>query len=417
MVGARFGLWGGSRTWLRSAAVGTLLIASACGGDPEQPGARYNTRDSASVTIIDALQPQWSSGEEWTVHPIPLVSIGAIEGDSNQLFTTIVGAGVLKDGSIFVGDSGARTIRLYDGAGKFMRAMGGHGSGPGEFRYLLRATACGGAIVAQNWNGGIVVFNNQGTMLRQFSISEPGKERSPYSLGCGQTGEFTAVGWGDFNYESYPEKPTPRTATSPVWLFDTLGVLVANLGTFVSSERIFLPSPEGGGGTDSPHPLGRAARFAIRDDAIVVGDAAAISVSLIDRSGKLIAKYNGVAEDLRVTPADLDAYMRAPSVRRDSTIRSRLSAAGWPGVAAFPAYDQILVDPEGNIWLDRYDPPWRDDPRWGVFRSDGVFLGHVVVPPGLTVFEIGTDYIIGARKNEMDVQAVAKFRLQRGTGG
>jgi hypothetical protein len=390
------------------------LVAGACGDAGRAGTGEVTSRDSSGITIVESAGQQWGMGEEWTVDSVPRLSIGATDGPPEQLFTTIVGAGVLPDQHIFVGDSGAREIRIFGPDGRIARTLGRGGNGPGEFTYLRAARRCGsGRVVGFDWNG-VVVFDGSGDLVRTFTINEPGMDRSPYGLVCGATGEFIATGWGDHDYESYPTRPTTRVALAPIWLLDTLGVVRADLGLFTSSERIFLPNAAGTGGTDAPHPLGRAAVFALRDEGVVVGEAAMMEVRLFQREGRAQAIFRGPADDLTITPADLDAYSSAKLVRRDSVLRDRLAAVDFPGPKTLPAYNEMIVDAGGNIWLGRFDAPWRDDTRWAVFERTGAFLGHVQVPPRMRLFEIGEDYLLGARKNEVDVETVVMLRLNKG---
>ena len=59
-------------------------------------------------------------------------------------------------------------------------------------------------------------------------------------------------------------------------------------------------------------------------------------------------------------------------------------------------------------------PPGRTTPSWYVFDEQGAWLGEVATPPGLHVFEIGIDYVLGRYRDEFDVQSVVMIPLNRG---
>ena len=76
-------------------------------------------------------------------------------------------------------------------------------------------------------------------------------------------------------------------------------------------------------------------------------------------------------------------------------------------------YRRLLLDAERNLWAERYRTPWEANPTWFVFDEQGVWLGEVATPPGLHVFEIGSDYVLGRYRDEFDVQSVVMIPLDR----
>ena len=80
-----------------------------------------------------------------------------------------------------------------------------------------------------------------------------------------------------------------------------------------------------------------------------------------------------------------------------------------------PVYRHLILDAERNLWAERYRTPWEEQPSWYVFDEQGVWLGEVATPPGLHVFEIGSDYVLGRYRDEFDVQSVVMIPLDRGS--
>ena len=56
------------------------------------------------------------------------------------------------------------------------------------------------------------------------------------------------------------------------------------------------------------------------------------------------------------------------------------------------------------------------DAVWTVFDSEGRIQGLVETPPGLDVFEIGEDYVLGLAEDELGVEHVQMWALGRGAG-
>jgi hypothetical protein len=46
-----------------------------------------------------------------------------------------------------------------------------------------------------------------------------------------------------------------------------------------------------------------------------------------------------------------------------------------------------------------------------VFDPEGVWLGTVEVPPGLRIYEIGPDYMLGRWDDELGVEHIRSYRL------
>ncbi len=85
--------------------------------------------------------------------------------------------------------------------------------------------------------------------------------------------------------------------------------------------------------------------------------------------------------------------------------------AEMPIPRTFPAFSDLEVDATGHVWVGEYRRPGDERPRWSVFDSEGRLLGSVGTPPGLTIFEIGGDYVLGRSTDEFDVEHVRVHQL------
>jgi len=125
-------------TWLRSAWRGSaawLAIASvvACSpGTEVRPGVVM--ADSAGIQVVENRAARWTKAEAWRLLPDARLSIGTVDGAPEYQFARVVAAARRPDGRILVLDGGSATVREYDAQGRFIRALGRRGSGPGEFR-------------------------------------------------------------------------------------------------------------------------------------------------------------------------------------------------------------------------------------------------------------------------------------------
>ncbi|MGH7467631.1 MAG: hypothetical protein ACRENP_06545 [Longimicrobiales bacterium] len=108
----------------------SLAVVAACGSDASPAG--FTERDSSGIRIAEN---RGAPAQTWTVTAEPLVEIGAVEGDTTQLFHNVSGALVVGD-RIVIAHGAAPLLRWFDREGKFVQGAGRTGGGPGEFQGL-----------------------------------------------------------------------------------------------------------------------------------------------------------------------------------------------------------------------------------------------------------------------------------------
>jgi hypothetical protein len=104
---------------------------------------------------------------------------------------------------------------------------------------------------------------------------------------------------------------------------------------------------------------------------------------------------------------------------RERVIRSEQSFS-----ETVPAFLNFRISNDGYIWTREYwveaalvralkFSPRTAPTRWTVYDPDGVQLGDVEVPWGLTVWEIGENYVLGSFRGELGVESVRLYALER----
>jgi hypothetical protein len=78
-----------------------------------------------------------------------------------------------------------------------------------------------------------------------------------------------------------------------------------------------------------------------------------------------------------------------------------------------PFYEAALLDDEGNLWVDEFQPPPSALPTWTVFDADGRMLGAVSMPDRFRPMQIGADFVLGVWSDDLDVQHVRMYRLEK----
>lgn len=93
---------------------------------------------------------------------VPDLSIGAVDGPSEYVFSGVKDVLPMSDGAILVADgSSSPMVREYDADGRFVRTFGRRGEGPGEYRSPEG--------VAQLPDGRVLVLDGAGQRVNVYS--------------------------------------------------------------------------------------------------------------------------------------------------------------------------------------------------------------------------------------------------------
>ena len=128
-----------------------------------------------------------------------------------------------------------------------------------------------------------------------------------------------------------------------------------------------------------------------------------------------------------------DHVMRTPTdAHVERYIEDRIPGTAYPEAQAreregfgpvpvsdhLPAFASMMADALDHLWVEEYEAPGDEVPGviWCVFDPDGKVLGFVETPEGLLIYEIGEDYIVGRVRDEMDVEFIQVWPLERVAG-
>lgn len=151
--------------WITSIATIVAIGAmSGCGEHAEDTLADSSPPTRLMVDTVVAI---------WTLSPDPMLEIGVVQGDSNYELDRAVSSLRLADGRIVVSNGGSNELRFFDANGRFLKNVGGHGGGPGEFAWLSRIYRHGrDSIAALDFGPNrLTVFDTEGNFGRQAAAS------------------------------------------------------------------------------------------------------------------------------------------------------------------------------------------------------------------------------------------------------
>ena len=393
------------------ATLALAMVVAACQVGCHSDASAQVIRDSAGIQIIENARPADDLGLPWRIGPEPVVSIGEVVGEEAYLLHQANDATILPDGRIAIANTGTNELRVFDAEGVHLATWGREGEGPGEFTGLSGVEPWpGDSVVAWNTATWVIsVFDADGVFGRSFTLdSEAGalEPRAVLSDGSvlGRTGEVTGEGYRR-SRETY-ELRHPGT-TSPV-----------AFGTHPGQES-YLTS-RNGMAVLGYLPFGRSLLEAQWGELVIVTPDDNYEVRAYDRAtGSLVRivrrEYVNRAPTREEVDEALDAALERAGLTGQRLEFARRGYENMPLVEQFPAIRMLLTDPLDHLWVREATLPGMDRsaPLWTVFDARGRALGFVETPDGLSVYEIGTDYLLGQATDEMGVESVQVWALER----
>ncbi len=411
---------------LASLALAGMVAASACDTAPA-PIHTIHT-DSAGIPIVTAVVPLWGRGDEWTVEAEPLVEIGTVSGAPEYRFSEVVAAVRLGNGDIVVADRGASELRSYDAAGNFQWRQGRFGEGPGEFESLdfLGTTASDSLVTYDESLLRIQLFDSAGGLARTLRVELPRGTGAP-----GGSAPDKAVGVVEGRLVLRFIELADEAGTGIVrWVNDRAVAIDLSGGSAVSLVVVGGEEVEMKGGETSSVAFGNMPEFAASAGRVAVIDTEAYAVRLISPLDGAIERIvrrevapRAVTDAVLETHLDgigeLAAEAGAPAERLDFI---RKMWRDMPRAQQLPVLRSVHLDAAGNLWLAPYYVAGADPPPFEIHAPDGIWLGSVALPPGLQrafiqyqapYMEIGEDYALGVWTDDLDVQYVRMYRINK----
>ncbi|HEX6038825.1 hypothetical protein [Longimicrobium sp.] len=396
------------------------VISAACG---ERMDARADAapRDSAGIRIVESARPVWDASAGWRVDSVPALQIGSVEGAAEYQLGRVQGAARLAGGGVAVADANAVEVRFYDARGRFLRAAGRRGGGPGEFGSIDAMLPYRGDSLAV-WDARqtrLVVLGPDGGVGRTTSVRVGGA--SAALRGILADGSFVLE--PSPSVEAFLRMEAGERRDSVRYVRHTADGAAANT-LDARAGRELVARRAGGALSQESVLFGRNAYFAASGEHAFVGESDAFRVDVTDAVGRVRMSIRRLGAPRRVERADLARAREAAQARQRERAERIARVTGGaarapafddlPARATMPAFDQLAVDAEQNLWVRDYQVAPDDPSRWSVFDPRGRWLGTVETPAGLTVLQIGADWILGRARDELEVEYVRLYRLRKG---
>ncbi len=370
-------------------------------------------------TLSAQPAPGWPPGIGiWHLSSGPVLRIGE-EGVAETEFLRVSGVTRMPSGEIVVANTATAELRVFSARGAFIKALSRRGQGPGELSNPFTLMREGDTL--------FVVESGPGSnVLHIFSVTDGFRRRLPLRstaapkglsvLARLSTGEFL-VAEGNFRrvqpVTGVVERDTTRLGLLP--LADQNQI--AWLGHFPNNSWLGYPSPSLPSGVGySRFMLGPSLATAASGDRAWIGDTGTGEIHLFDGSGNRVGRVTTPIRprpfsDEAVEKAKRHALATAPDSDRVARAEAFHARSVRPRTA--PLFTRFIRGVEGEMAIEVFDESPVAEKRLIVFSHAGRPLAGLVVPQGVTLHELGTDYAIGVHVDGDGIERVVQYRLDR----
>lgn len=401
----------------RSVLFFCAVASAACAERGTELGPGAVRRDSAGVAIITNREPAWHADSNWSVGDTPVFEAGGADGVA---VGEVVGLVRTPAGAIAAADGRAQLIRVFAPDGRLVRSVGRQGAGAGEFQALAWLGAHGDSLLAFDLLTRRVTLFGAAGRVRTTQLQAQGPVLTA-PIGRFADGTFLVVSGGAL-FPFAGRAGAARQDSARLIRFGADGVARDTLARVAWGETFGVAIGRGDNRflAPMPRPFGRRTSALLAGEEIVVGEGGEYEVKVLDATGRLLRRIRRTHTPVPVTPEAIAAYkatVQLPTGSRglqaqiDSALMAALDSAPFP--PAMPAYERVLVDDAGNIWVLEYAVRLDQPRRWSVFSRDGQWLGNVLTPVGLRVEGIGSDWVLGVWRDAEGAERIRMYPLMR----
>jgi len=362
-----------------------ILLCPSCSSKDEK---------DANVEVIDGIE--YVHNAEIPLSPDKKVifeqelSIGSEDEAGNVLLYRPGWYAVDSHEEMYIAERQDMEIKVFDSEGRFLRAIGRKGRGPGEFQNIGRlALLPGGGLLVSDWSENrISLFDKEGRFVNSHKTTSSSFEvyfcTDSYYVREDMTHEPDETGWG-FKRKIF------------ISSYDFNGNEIFSYGEFQPSQSAFV---KGRFSFSKPYDV----------HSVLVGDrknhrlyhclSDKYLIEVFDREGNLIRKIARPYDRLPVTEQDKQQYLDGFRSRGSSEEDVALIEENAEMPKLKPVAGRMITDDRGNLWVELNEKKGgngRIFTAYDIFNENGIYEAKIWldIRPGLfangKMFRVETD--------------------------
>lgn len=402
----------------------SILAAPACdrGGTP----GTVVISDSAGIQIVDNGPGTLDEADDWSVDGV-VSDVGA--GSSPDLPLHRVSAVLpLADGVVVGTESPPAVLVVRDDT--LAAILGGEGDGPGEFHRVGSLVPLTGDTLAV-WDPDrrrISFYTLAGELVREVDLSglaQPSPRAAPSTDMTASFSRLLPSTYGTlvlFMEGAFGPGVGVRRVEAPSYRITTAGDTVARFGPFPG--RSSYVGPQTG---LMPYPFGAATHATTAGGALVVGIAESPEFRVYGPDGDLARIIRWEGGDRGVAGPPVERWERFVAgwlgdMQPPQRDRMRAMLDAIPSPERLPAFDGLVGDENGRVWVGEYVGPLElpglplrervPARRWMVFDTAGVLTATLEMPEGFQPHALRSGEVWGVFTDELDVESVRGYEIK-----
>jgi hypothetical protein len=323
------------------------------------------------------------------------------------------------DGSVFIHDHRASTIKVFGATGNYLHSIGRTGAGPGEFE------ARGGMAQGMGFLGDTLWISLSIRPIVKFYVGREGvrdlelgydPQRAGFS--AGRVAGMLSSGMAVAQEESWATKgDTLAEQLSPIVLLDRSGRVRDTIATpragvtrfrvgvtgtqWFRDNMLWSAFPDGSGAVlvERPAPSGAANGV--------------VTVRHVDASGRISRTSTLLYTPIPLRAATFDSVMAAmlpfyppPVVARATELRASLVVPAF-----LPTVTYLMTGRDGAIWLRR-EQYAGEGQRWTLLNRDGTVVGDVRLPASFRPLYGDLNSLYSLETDADDLAWVVRWRVR-----
>jgi hypothetical protein len=362
-------------------AVPVVIFASVRAG-------QFKVRTEKGVTVVtNGRKPDPPKGAATKLILEEIYTVGG--GDSaEESFAEITALDVLKDGTAYVLDTKDNRVRIFDIRGKFLRAFGKKGQGPGELNQPvgLIITPENEVLVEDALNQRLAIFTLDGKFLRHIStaralgfsgIKMDGRGLIvARSMGMGEAGKLF------MDVKTYDKDLNPKIKLAAVEFPISLQ---SKLNPFSAMTLLYAMDSQG---------------------RLYLGSQRSYEIKILSPEGKLVKTIGRDYDPVAITKEDKDEMLKLIPTTSGINIKDMIQL---PEV--FPPYGNFILADEGRLLVRTYEKGRaKKEFYWDVFDPEGRYVAKVPIAHEIRLWRDGKVYFFV--ENEDGFKVLKSFRAR-----